>query len=263
MTVGVEGPERSVLRLEGEVRAIDDLARGREAIHRGHAGIDERDIDAGARVPGVPIRSRTDVLRRVVHGVHVGRRVIAGRRGRRRHQGGKEQRGGHDGTEATMSVEGQTPAALALRRLLRPGAALRATHLHHPYRLLRDAMCGAWQPGGLRKLRATGRSLALRPRLSTGLPCLQTSPLAALTACRGRTVRGPPASTHRTKVLFGAPGNHVPDGCDRRRCEREGAVAFSAAGRRPHGGALLLARHPPPHGGRSSRRSGRQRELLE
>jgi len=71
------------------------------------------------------------------------------------------------------------------------------------------------------RLRATGRSLALRPRLSTGLPCLQTSPLAALAACRWGTVRVPPASPHRTKVLFGAPRNHVPERSDRTRSDRE------------------------------------------
>ena len=56
VAVRVEVPEGRVLRLEREVRAVDDLARRGEALDRADARVDERDVDAGAGVAGVPVR---------------------------------------------------------------------------------------------------------------------------------------------------------------------------------------------------------------
>ena len=68
-------------------------------------------------------------------------------------------------------------------------------------------MCGAWQPGGLWET-APGRSLALRPRLSTGLPSLQTVRRQPIWLPRcSATIAAGLAQANGTKVLVGASRN--------------------------------------------------------
>jgi hypothetical protein len=74
----VEVPEVRCLRLDREVRPVENLAGRCEALDRGNAGVDHRHIDAGARVAGVPPVDRPRVAGHGVHRVDVGRRIVRG-----------------------------------------------------------------------------------------------------------------------------------------------------------------------------------------
>ena len=73
VAVRVEVPHVRVLRLEAEVGPVDDLARRREALHRDHARVDDRDVDPGAGVAGAPPVGDPGVGVGAVHRVRVGR----------------------------------------------------------------------------------------------------------------------------------------------------------------------------------------------
>ena len=81
VTERVEVAERAVAALGGEVRTVDDLAGGAQAIDRRHAEVDERDADALAGVARVPVCVRSVHPLDVVHRVDVSHRVER-RRGR-------------------------------------------------------------------------------------------------------------------------------------------------------------------------------------
>ncbi len=185
------------LGLEREVGAVDDLA----GPSRPSTGLTPVSMSATstpcAGVAGVPPRRRAGVRGRVDHRVHVGRGVVAGG------QRGRGRDGGRDAGRRRSASRRVRPDAEKSR--LQPRSAGSASEAAEPpsgrstcshrCHLRVRSMCGAWQPGGLRE-RAPGRSLALRPRLSTGLPSLQTVrrqpiwlPSCSRDHRRGRAVR--------------------------------------------------------------------------
>ncbi len=76
VTERVEVAGRLVLRLGGEVRAVEDLALAGQALHRRHAGVDDRDVDALARAALRPHRADADELGDVAQRVRVGGGVV-------------------------------------------------------------------------------------------------------------------------------------------------------------------------------------------
>ena len=76
MPVRVEVLQARVLRLQGEIRAIDHLARRVQARDRCDAGVDDRDVDSLTGVAGVPPRLHAVAGSDALHRVRVARRVI-------------------------------------------------------------------------------------------------------------------------------------------------------------------------------------------
>ena len=76
VAVGVEVAEVRRLRLEREVRAVDDLLRARQALHGRDAGVDHRHIDALAGVAGAPPVARAGQRRDRAHRIAVGRGIV-------------------------------------------------------------------------------------------------------------------------------------------------------------------------------------------
>ncbi len=79
VAVGVEVAQLLVARLEGQVRPVDDLAGGREAVHRDDTGVQHGDVHAGAGQAAAPDLLRPDGLGDVEQRRGPDRRVGVGR----------------------------------------------------------------------------------------------------------------------------------------------------------------------------------------
>ena len=71
MAIRVEIAQVGRLRLEGEIRPVNDLAGAAEALDRRDPRVNDRNVDSGPGVPRIPPCLGTKDRRRVVHRIDI------------------------------------------------------------------------------------------------------------------------------------------------------------------------------------------------